>query len=151
MSDEARAHDMRTHARTGGFRMLQLRNPWGDFEWTGSWADQSPLWQQHSDVARACGYNAQGGGAKDDGVFWMEMGDFAKYFDMIDICHRHTGLSDLRLSTYEDEGCFGPTKGCLLGCGAYYCCCQGPYALCFPQESTNETQKPSRCFPCCPV
>ena len=40
----------------------------------------------------------------DDGVFWMEMSDFSKYFDHVDICHRHTGLADLHLHTNEEEG-----------------------------------------------
>ena len=32
------------------FRMVQLRNPWGQFEWTGAWSDSSPLWRQHTQV-----------------------------------------------------------------------------------------------------
>jgi hypothetical protein len=40
----------------------------------------------------------------------MELGDFSKNFDQIDICHRATGLQDLRLSTHEDQGCLGEKK-----------------------------------------
>jgi hypothetical protein len=143
-------------------------------------------------VAAKCGRE---NGAKDDGVFWMEMGDFVKNFDMIDICHRGSGLSDLKLrsvgsplapstcrssavyrlggvqacfrqgrgdalltclngvrwagmcSTFEEDGCIGPVKGCVMGCGSYYCCCQGPIALCCPKESTIETQRKQKCCP----
>jgi hypothetical protein len=34
----------------GGFQMLQLRNPWGTFEWDGAWSDKSELWSQHPKV-----------------------------------------------------------------------------------------------------
>jgi calpain-15 len=27
-----------------GHKLLNIRNPWGGFEWDGDWSDQSPLW-----------------------------------------------------------------------------------------------------------
>ena len=27
-------------------RLVQLRNPWGDFEWNGDWSDNSELWTE---------------------------------------------------------------------------------------------------------
>jgi hypothetical protein len=27
-----------------GTRLMQLRNPWGEGEWKGRWADKSSLW-----------------------------------------------------------------------------------------------------------
>ena len=76
--------------KSGSFRLLQLRNPWGNFEWKGNWADNSDSWMKNPDVARACGHTDT---SHDDGKFWMEMSDFSKYFDVVDICHRHTGTN----------------------------------------------------------
>lgn len=51
----------------GNFRLCNIRNPWGDFEWGGEWSDRSPLWDQHPDVLQATGHKRD----KDDGLFWM--------------------------------------------------------------------------------
>jgi calpain-15 len=29
-----------------GFKLINIRNPWGNFEWEGDWSDNSPLWTQ---------------------------------------------------------------------------------------------------------
>ncbi|XP_015270504.1 PREDICTED: calpain-12-like, partial [Gekko japonicus] len=63
-------------------KLLRLRNPYGEQEWKGPWSDGSELWLKLDSVQREklCV-------AKDDGEFWMHLGDFAKYFNVLDICH----------------------------------------------------------------
>jgi S-formylglutathione hydrolase FrmB len=29
-------------------QLIQLRNPWGDFEWKGDWGDDSPCWTEET-------------------------------------------------------------------------------------------------------
>lgn len=29
-----------------GVQLVQVRNPWGQHEWTGDWSDNSPLWTE---------------------------------------------------------------------------------------------------------
>ena len=111
--------------------MLRLRNPWGSFEWTGDWSDESPLWKKHSDVRRAC----DGGGEQaDDGFFWMSFGDFCAHFKSVDVCHRSRGIADVRLDVHEGEGCKGPLLGCVTGCCGYFIKCRGCCALCCPTD-----------------
>jgi calpain-15 len=59
--------------------IIQLRNPWGSFEWNGDWGDKSDCW---TDEAKA-EVNFRDA---DDGTFWMSFDDFKKYFSRIQIC-----------------------------------------------------------------
>lgn len=68
-----RVHDV-TDPETGAeHRLLQLRNPHGAREWQGDWSDHSHQWtpilRSALDVVSA-----------DDGVFWMCLRDFLRYF-----------------------------------------------------------------------
>lgn len=57
-----------------GQRLINLRNPWGEFEWKGDWCDGSSCWTQ--DMINAIRPSFQG----DDGSFWMSYEDFSKIF-----------------------------------------------------------------------
>jgi hypothetical protein len=35
---------------SSGHRLLKLRNPWGETEWTGAWCDDCPLWTDQMQV-----------------------------------------------------------------------------------------------------
>lgn len=76
-----------------GFTMVHVANPHGCGEWRGPWCDGHALWDEHPEVAKACGY----GGPKDDGMFWMQVESFTRHFDQIDVLRLDGGL-DFRLS-----------------------------------------------------
>ena len=63
----------------GNVRLVNLRNPWGNGEWSGEWSDASSRW------------NLVSGGRpvtnKNEGTFWMSIEDFCKYFVISGICH----------------------------------------------------------------
>lgn len=53
-----------------GNRLVNIRNPWGTFEWEGDWGDNSPLWTKKMiDAVRPVLDEA-------DGTFWMSFEDF---------------------------------------------------------------------------
>jgi|EP01047_Picozoa_sp_COSAG01_P023578 hypothetical protein len=132
------AYAVVTVIHCGKYQMLRLRNPWGKFEWDGDWSDASPLWKQHPDVRNKC---PGGGEEADDGFFWMEFKDFETHFGQVDVCHRSTGISDVRLDVNEDMGCAGPIAGCVCGCCKFYVCCVGGKALCCPARHSVQAEK----------
>lgn len=60
-------------------QLVQLRNPWGNFEWNGDWGDTSDLWTD--ELKRECNFSANA----DDGLFWMSFEDMKKYFGRVQI------------------------------------------------------------------
>ncbi|XP_006899763.1 PREDICTED: calpain-12 [Elephantulus edwardii] len=62
-------------------RLLRLRNPWGRVEWTGAWSDSCPRWDaipfQWREALMV---------KKEDGEFWMELQDFLRHFNTVQIC-----------------------------------------------------------------
>lgn len=60
-----------------GIKLVQIRNPWGRGEWTGDWSDDSDLWTTR--MRNVLNWNL----IEDDGIFWMEFGDFLSEFDEI--------------------------------------------------------------------
>ena len=59
--------------------MLNIRNPWGTFEWQGDWGDKSKLWTSQMIAA----INPEFG---DDGSFWMCFKDFIQNFRALNVC-----------------------------------------------------------------
>jgi hypothetical protein len=64
-----------------GNRLVNVRNPWGEFEWGGDWSDNSPLWTAQMKAAIQPNLDAF------DGTFWMSFDDFTSSFDSVSICH----------------------------------------------------------------
>lgn len=71
-----------------GYNLVQLRNPWGRSEWNGDWSDKSELWEEHPEVAKACGHVVQ-----DDGLFWMDWEDFCNNYLSVYVCRADMGAN----------------------------------------------------------
>lgn len=70
------AYSLKTVREISGFRLCEMRNPWGDFEWGGDWSDRSELWKQypHIEAELKPTFN------KDDGMFWMPYSEVLSAF-----------------------------------------------------------------------
>ena len=91
---------------SNGQKLVQLRNPWGDFEWNGAWSgvllfqfdsidvliDKSPLWTEH--FKREVSFLDNPG----DGLFYMAYEDFVKYFSGINVCRPFAGAHTIHPS-----------------------------------------------------
>lgn len=62
-----------------GNKLLNIRNPWGNFEWTGDWSDQSPLW---TDKMKA---ELNPMLEENDGTFWISYEDFLTMFRGVNV------------------------------------------------------------------
>uniref|UniRef100_A0A8B9F7N6 Calpain 8 n=1 Tax=Amazona collaria TaxID=241587 RepID=A0A8B9F7N6_9PSIT len=63
-------------------KLVRLRNPWGEVEWTGAWSDNAPEWN-YIDPKQKQALDKQ----VDDGEFWMAFSDFQRQFTRLDICN----------------------------------------------------------------
>ena len=63
-------------------QLLHVRNPWGHAgEWIGDWGDRSSTWESIDSGTKAeIGYVDA-----DDGTFYIELADFCKVFDALDV------------------------------------------------------------------
>ncbi len=68
----------------GTEKLVHIRNPWGNGEWSGAWSDSSNKWT--SQLKQQCGQNTK----KDDGSFWMSFKDFCTYYLVAGICNLHS-------------------------------------------------------------
>jgi hypothetical protein len=60
-------------------KIVQMRNPWKEGEWTGRFSDTSDDWTD--DLKKECNVIDA-----NDGLFWMSYEDMMLNFDTIDIC-----------------------------------------------------------------
>lgn len=60
-----------------GHQLLNLRNPWGTFEWKGAWSDGSREWTKQMISQLKPNFDP------DDGQFWMSFEDFKSKFQRI--------------------------------------------------------------------
>ena len=82
---------------------MQLRNPWGKFEWSGNWGDNSDCWT--SDLKKTVS-GPEGWVEVDDGSFWMDFEDLKKNFSEVSINKYvlENEFSSLKISHSEVEG-----------------------------------------------
>ncbi|CAD8099985.1 unnamed protein product [Paramecium sonneborni] len=57
-------------------KIIKIRNPWGQYEWSGDWSDKSAKWT-HDLIER---FQVQ---QEDDGIFWMSIKDFITNFQYV--------------------------------------------------------------------
>ncbi|XP_062295611.1 calpain-1 catalytic subunit b [Scomber scombrus] len=63
-------------------RLIRIRNPWGQVEWTGAWSDSSSEWNSVDSAEKdelLC--------KMEDGEFWMSFQDFLRQFSRLEICN----------------------------------------------------------------
>lgn len=73
-----------------GIRLMNIRNPWGEFEWGGAWSDNAEEWTQEYIDAFQPNFDVA------DGSFWMSYEEFFKYFCSITVC-KVENWNELRL------------------------------------------------------
>lgn len=63
-----------------GEKLLNIRNPWGQFEWDGAWADNAPEWTDTMIRHFKPVFD------EEDGAFWICLEDFMEKFEAVNIC-----------------------------------------------------------------
>ncbi|XP_026872443.2 calpain-1 catalytic subunit b [Electrophorus electricus] len=93
-------------------RLIRIRNPWGQVEWTGAWSDNSSEWN-HIDPAEREEMNSK----MEDGEFWMPFREFQRQFSRMEICNlspdalNDDNLSNWNTIKYEGSWRRGSTAG----------------------------------------
>eukprot|EP00003_Mantamonas_plastica_P033399 TRINITY_DN9554_c0_g1_i1.p1 TRINITY_DN9554_c0_g1~~TRINITY_DN9554_c0_g1_i1.p1 ORF type:complete len:451 (-),score=139.98 TRINITY_DN9554_c0_g1_i1:21-1373(-) len=80
-----------------GQRLLRIRNPWGESEWTGAWADNSKEWTK--EMLQAFGHTFA-----DDGTFWISYDDFVVAFNKLYVCRIYDDNVGERWNKYTYKG-----------------------------------------------
>eukprot|EP00298_Acanthocystis_sp_HF-20_P012618 c19977_g1_i1.p1 GENE.c19977_g1_i1~~c19977_g1_i1.p1 ORF type:complete len:483 (-),score=135.09 c19977_g1_i1:153-1601(-) len=137
---EGHAYSLLSVKEIDDIKLIQLRNPWGEFEWTGDWSDKSEMWNKYPHVKTALEFSDA-----NDGSFWISYEDFCEKFNSICVCDRSVGISDLSLDRREDSGFWGIAKGCFTGTLKYFCLCEGCRFLYCGHDGSEETPKLGRC------
>ncbi|KAG7493016.1 hypothetical protein MATL_G00020040 [Megalops atlanticus] len=78
-------------------RLIRIRNPWGQVEWTGAWSDGSSEWNDIDPSEREDMHCRM-----EDGEFWMSFQEFLRQFSRLEICNLTAdALSDDSLSFWH--------------------------------------------------
>ncbi|XP_029904521.1 calpain-2 catalytic subunit-like isoform X3 [Myripristis murdjan] len=98
-------------------KLIRIRNPWGQVEWTDAWSDNSSQWRYVSDEDRE-----RLSHRSEDGEFWMSFDDFLRHYSRLEICNltpdalTDDSFSKWALSKFDGTWRRGSTAG---GCRNY--------------------------------
>ncbi|KAM6959872.1 calpain-1 catalytic subunit [Tautogolabrus adspersus] len=93
-------------------KLVRIRNPWGEVEWTGAWSDSSREWDSVDRSVRSRLQNRS-----EDGEFWMSFSDFLREFTRLELCNltadalQNTQMKKWSSSLYQGEWRRGSTAG----------------------------------------
>ncbi|KAM6942171.1 calpain 2, (m/II) large subunit, like [Lycodopsis pacificus] len=93
-------------------KLIRIRNPWGQVEWTGDWSDNSAQWHQISDEDQE-----RLSHRSEDGEFWMSFNDFLRHYSRLEICNltpdalSDDSVSKWSLSKFDGSWRRGSTAG----------------------------------------
>ncbi|XP_038616923.1 calpain-2 catalytic subunit [Tachyglossus aculeatus] len=63
-------------------KLIRIRNPWGEVEWTGKWNDNCPNWNSINPEVKERLTRRH-----EDGEFWMSFRDFLRHYSRLEICN----------------------------------------------------------------
>eukprot|EP00747_Dinoflagellata_sp_TGD_P202271 gnl/TRDRNA2_/TRDRNA2_75769_c1_seq1.p1 gnl/TRDRNA2_/TRDRNA2_75769_c1~~gnl/TRDRNA2_/TRDRNA2_75769_c1_seq1.p1 ORF type:complete len:445 (+),score=72.42 gnl/TRDRNA2_/TRDRNA2_75769_c1_seq1:24-1337(+) len=78
---EGHAYSLISAVDEDSFRLVKLRNPWGQQEWNGPWSDSAGEWDEHPEIEKKLQPCSQA-----DGCFWMDFDDFCQNFSSVFVC-----------------------------------------------------------------
>lgn len=130
-------------------KLIRLRNPWGEVEWSGAWSDNAPEWN-YIDPRKKEELDKKA----EDGEFWMSFSDFLKQFSRLEICNLSPDslsseeIHKWNLVLFNGRWTRGSTAG---GCpnypGTYWTNPQFKIHL----DEVDEDQEEGTSEPCCTV